>query len=262
MIEYPTFHPQKSLTVFLVGDACNDVYVYGTCKRISPEAPVPILDFLFKEVRGGMALNVAANLEAFGLIVNKHVNDPFSLTKTRYIDTRSHQQVMRLDETNLNEFAYILPHQTPNMIVISDYNKGFLTPAYLTRLIAYATTLGVPVYVDTKRKDISIYQNCVIKVNEDEYASLTAVPEGEYDLIVTKGKDGALWNGRHFSAPIAEAFDVTGAGDVFLASLSAINMRYGNLEKAIPLAIELATKSVQHPGTYTLTKQDISAVCF
>lgn len=245
----------------MVGDACNDIYMYGICKRISPEAPVPILDFMAKESRGGMALNVAANLEAFGLVVHKHTNDPNSISKTRFIDTRSHQQIMRLDETHLSEFAHLLPTFSPNTIIISDYNKGFLTTPYLIRLVSYATTLGIPIYVDTKRKDISIFENCIIKVNEDEYAAIAKVPDGEYDLIVTKGKDGALWNGQHFTAPIAEAFDVTGAGDVFLAALAAINMRYGDLKKSIPLAIELATRSVKHPGTYILTKQDISEVC-
>lgn len=250
------------MTIFLVGEACDDVYVYGTCKRISPEAPVPILNYSFKENRGGMALNVAANLMAFGAQVTMHTNNSKSLSKTRFIDIRSHQQIMRLDETNLLEQAIDLPQDIPDIIIISDYNKGFLSIEYLKKIISYGVSRNIPIYVDTKRKDISVFENCVIKVNEDEYMDIISFPNDKYDLIITKGKDGAIWNELNFPAPIAEVIDVTGAGDVFLASLAIINIFYNDLKKVIPLAVALATKSVQHAGTYTLTMEDIIEVCF
>ena len=56
----------KSFKILVIGDSCTDVYNYGTCDRISPEAPVPILKTTYIEEKPGMALNVQKNLEAFG----------------------------------------------------------------------------------------------------------------------------------------------------------------------------------------------------
>ena len=60
---------QKQFRILVVGDACLDVYYFGTCDRLSPEAPVPV--FKRKKIKTvqGMCLNVAANLKAFGHIV-------------------------------------------------------------------------------------------------------------------------------------------------------------------------------------------------
>ena len=57
---------QKLYKILLIGDSCEDIYHFGTCQRISPEAPVPILKKAYEEIRPGMSANVAANLESFG----------------------------------------------------------------------------------------------------------------------------------------------------------------------------------------------------
>ncbi len=87
----------KSLKILVIGDSCTDVYNYGTCERISPEAPVPVLKTVYTEEKPGMALNVEANLKAFGhetrILTNKE-----TIVKERFIDQRTMQHLLRVDK--------------------------------------------------------------------------------------------------------------------------------------------------------------------
>ena len=65
----------KQFRVLLIGDSCTDEYVYGTCDRLNPEAPVPILNFNRKETTDGMAMNVRKNLMSFGMKVYVLTNE-------------------------------------------------------------------------------------------------------------------------------------------------------------------------------------------
>ena len=76
---------QKPFKILLIGDSCTDEYVYGTCERLNPEAPVPILKFNRKETKKGMAWNVRENLMSFGVDVYILTNKE-PITKTRYIE--------------------------------------------------------------------------------------------------------------------------------------------------------------------------------
>lgn len=96
MIELATTQQQKQFKILLIGDNCTDVYQYGTVDRLSPEAPVPVFVPTHREEREGMAGNVYANLVALGCKVNI-VCGTLS-KKTRLIDSRSKQQILRIDE--------------------------------------------------------------------------------------------------------------------------------------------------------------------
>ena len=85
------------MRVLLIGDSCTDVYVYGDVKRLNPEAPVPILEPKREDTNRGMAWNVYNNLLAFNLDVYMLTNDE-KILKTRYIDEKSNQQILRVDE--------------------------------------------------------------------------------------------------------------------------------------------------------------------
>ena len=116
---------QKQLKVLLVGDSCTDVYVYGTCERLNPEAPVPILRFNRKETTKGMAWNVRENLMSFGMEVYIATNEE-SITKTRYIDEKYNQQMLRVDdEPFVKPMDYQISDGEFDALVISDYNKVF-----------------------------------------------------------------------------------------------------------------------------------------
>ena len=243
--------PQKSFKVLLIGDSCIDKYVYGEVKRLNPEAPVPILDYKRTETRQGMVWNVYNNLKAFGLDVYMLTNEE-KIVKTRYIDEKTNQQILRVDEEVLCEpMSYDIPKEDYDAVVISDYNKGFITS---TKIFDIAYSVKCPVFIDTKKTILPEY-NCYIKINDIEYSKLNR----KYDnLIVTHGAKGAEYDGVLYPGEKVNVYDVIGAGDTFLAALTFGYLKYGIIQKAIPLANRAAAIAVSHSGTYVLTEEDVS----
>ena len=86
---------KRLMRVLLLGDSCEDEYIYGRCTRLSPEAPVPILDYAKIQTKSGMAGNVCLNLQSFGLDITFLTNNE-QLVKTRFIDEKSNQQILGL----------------------------------------------------------------------------------------------------------------------------------------------------------------------
>ena len=119
----------KQSKILVIGDSCTDVYSYGSCERISPEAPVPILKVTKTESRPGMALNVKEGLERLGNSVDMLTNSE-KITKERFVCEKNMQHVLRVDrgENNLVKpiDLSVLSVENYDCIVISDYNKGFL----------------------------------------------------------------------------------------------------------------------------------------
>ena len=139
---------QKQFKILLIGDSCTDEYVYGVCERLNPEAPVPILKFNKKETKKGMAWNVRENLMSFGIEVFIITNEE-SITKTRYIDERYNQQFLRVDnEPLLKPMDYELPEEKFDALVISDYDKGFLSTEKVFELVEW---FDGPVFIDSKK---------------------------------------------------------------------------------------------------------------
>jgi len=242
--------PQKQFKILLIGDSCIDEYVYGTCKRLNPEAPVPVLEFSRKEIRKGMAWNVRENLRAFDVEVYMLTNEE-KIVKTRYLDEKYNYQILRVDfECKLKPMEYDLPKENFDAIVISDYDKGFVTKDKLFHIVFNARC---PVFVDSKKIDLP-NSNCYIKINDAEFKKL----RGSYDnLIVTKGSAGAEYDGKIYPGEKVNVFDVAGAGDTFLSTLVYFYLLYGTIEKAIPYANKAASIAVQNMGTYVLTKKDV-----
>ena len=82
------------------------------------------------------------------------------------------------------------------------------------------------------------------------------------NLIVTKGGKGAEYQGKLYPAEKVNVFDVVGAGDTFLAALTYGYLKYGRIDKAIPLANKAAAVAVSHTGTYVLTEEDINEILY
>ena len=241
---------QKQFKVLLIGDSCTDEYVYGTCERLNPEAPVPILKYNRKETTDGMAMNVRKNLMSFGMKVYVLTNEE-PITKTRYIDERSNQHILRLDdESPLKPLDYELPDEDFDALVISEYDKGFLTTQKICELVS---EFEGPVFLDSKKRVLPS-QGCFIKINEAEKKLLT----GDYNnLIVTKGSGGADYDGVNYPAPKTKVYDVVGAGDTFLSALVYFHLLYGRIDRSIPYANKAAAIAVQNFGTYVLTEEDV-----
>ena len=244
---------QKQFKVLLIGDSCTDEYVYGTCDRLNPEAPVPILNFNRKETNKGMAWNVRENLMSFGIEVCILTNEE-PITKTRYIDERSNQHILRLDdESPLKPMEYELPEEDFDALVISDYDKGLLTTQKICELVS---EFEGPVFLDSKKRVLPS-QGCFIKINEVEKQLLT----GDYNnLIVTKGAGGADYDGVNYPAEKTKVYDVVGAGDTFLAALVYFHLLYGRIDRSIPYANKAASIAVQNFGTYVLTEEDVKNI--
>ena len=241
------------MKVLLIGDSCTDVYVYGEVKRLNPEAPVPILEPHRESSTNGMAWNVYNNLLSFDADVYMLTNEE-KITKTRYIDEKSNQQILRLDvEEEVEELDYELNDESYDALVISDYNKGFITQEKLFELVDW---FDGPVFVDTKKTTIP--GNAYVKVNDIEQKKLTNYNSDT--LIITKGGEGTEYKGKLYPAEKVKVFDVVGAGDTFLAALTYGYLKYGSIEEAIPFANKAAAIAVSHTGTYVLTKEDVNEI--
>ena len=244
---------QKPYKILLIGDSCVDEYVYGTCERLNPEAPVPILKFHRKESKNGMAWNVRDNLQAFGMEVYMLTNKE-KIYKTRYIDEKYNHQILRVDiEDSLSPMEYEIPNQKYDALVISDYDKGFVTQQKLFELVSSSR---IPVFVDSK-KTILPESNCFIKINDNELKLLKSKHD---NLIVTRGSGGAEYDGVTYPGEKVSVFDVCGAGDTFLSALVYFYLEYGTIERAIPYANKAAAIAVQNFGTYVLTGDDIDEI--
>ena len=119
------------MKILVIGESCRDIFNYGECNRLCPEAPVPIFNSIQTTENGGMALNVKNNIVALNVETELYTNTNWdTITKTRFIDIRTNHMFMRLD---CNDKAYDrfdinqLQYDQYDAIVISDYNKGFLT---------------------------------------------------------------------------------------------------------------------------------------
>lgn len=241
----------------LIGDSCIDKYVSGPVNRISPEAPIGVLSYVKTEEKEGMASNVLANLQAFNLFVDPYLSPNRSI-KTRYIDSRSNQQLLRVDDDRINSSikTRTMDLSSYDAIVISDYNKGFVDD---TSIIDIIYRFKGPVFIDTKKKNMSKFEapHVYLKINSKEAEQANTLSN---NTIITRGKMGASYANIHYAGIPADVADVTGAGDTFLAALCWGYLHLNNIEEAIKIAIEAASISVRHHGVYTLTKEDIDEI--
>ena len=209
-----------------------------------------------------MVLNVLNNLSAFrgdieiDLLTNKE-----KIFKERFIDIKTGQHIMRFDTGDGKKLKPLDISKIKNikdysLVVVSDYEKGFVTPK-IAKNIKAANKENVPVFVDTKKKNIDCYIGAIVKINEKEYNSLET-GFFEEDIVVTLGPLGARWKGNVYETSPVQVSDVSGAGDTFLSTLaiSYINNNR-NMETAIRKAVKAATYVVQKSGTYSLTDKDI-----
>ena len=257
---------QKQFKVLLIGETCEDNYLFGSVNRISPEAPVPILDYEKKISSLGMSANVKNNLESFGVFVN-HITNKKLIKKTRIVDNNYNQQLIRIDEDDLvepikpPEVRSAFMHFSYDAIVISDYNKGFLTT---NDLKVFCQNFNGPVFIDTKKKDLFTEKNVIFKINQKEYENLITYPD-DLHLIVTLGSNGTQYLGNIYPTEKVNVFDVVGAGDTFLAAFVYFYLSSPDdstrFSESIKCANKAAAIAVQNPGTYVLNKKDVQSLC-
>lgn len=253
---------RKSFNVLVVGETCTDVYIYGHCKRLCPEAPVPVFVKQHEQVSEGrgMAGNVALNLAALGVACSV-VTHPERIVKTRLIEENRNHQIVRIDEdVKVTPFTALksYPNFKEAVVVIADYNKGFLTEQDI-KAIGDAALWTL---VDTKKKlgpwvDHVTY----VKINEVEYeASKDVAHKYENKLIVTLGERGCMFHGRRYPVEPTEVMDIAGAGDTFMAALVArlIANTYrtgsGQIQEALGFANRCARQVVSKRGVAVVSR--------
>lgn len=215
---------------------------------------MPILRYNREEYREGMALNVKNNLKSFG-IDPLFITNPEKIVKTRFVDSKSNQQIFRLDEESEVEcLGYDLPQDNFDALVISDYCKGLLTTQRMFELVEW---FDGPIFIDSKKTCLPDY--AYIKINEDEYSKIEQ--KDNPNLIITRGSKGAEYGGKNYPGIDVGVYDVCGAGDTFLSALVYFYLLYGKIETAIPYANQAASIAVQNQGTYILQESDVNEIC-
>ncbi len=234
----------------------------GTCNRISPEAPIPIFREESRFSRPGMSSNVVENIKSLGAAVEHHTNSEL-IEKHRYIDSRFKQHLLRVDvgeNTKIKQFDIkSIKHQKYDLIVISDYDKGFLSRKSCMEICQYAKQKNIPLFVDSKKRDLSCFFSCYIKINEFEYKNVKNKSDS-LKFIVTLGNKGAMCDNIVYPTDKVEVFDVCGAGDVFLSTLILFFLLTNDLKYAIIKANKCASYSVTKLGTYIITKKDLEVI--
>lgn len=256
MIALVTTRPQTPFKILLIGDDCLDIYQFGSVDRISPEAPVPVFKYSHKEERPGMARNVKANLENLGCDVT-YISEATSV-KTRLIDIRSKQHIVRIDNDRGSQPASVdhINFSNFHAVVISDYNKGTLNENTMVAIVRMASAAKIPIFIDTKKTNLELFQGAWVKINEYESRLITSECSG---LIITQGPKGAYVPHHNVNciAPNVEVADVCGAGDTFLAAFAVQYLYTNDLEKSIMFANTAASITVQHLGCYAPSYDEI-----
>ncbi len=253
--------------IVVIGDIIIDEYIYGTSTRLSPEAPVPVVKHQKTERKLGGAGNVYNNLKSLtdDVTLIGYRNDttdwPVELFCTHmplkqriYADKHYITRIDReqtIDNSTL--FDYVKNRVHNCTVVISDYNKGTIQDPQ--RLIKILKDNGCYVIVDPKQH-LDLYAGAdVIKPNKQEYEEYNNGVDT--DMVVTLGAEGYMINGTHYPTQQQDVYDVTGAGDTFLAVMSYFLDFGESLEFACEMANKGAGVSVQHNGVYVVDWKDL-----
>ena len=251
----------------VIGDSCTDKFIYGKCERMCPEAPVPVFIPIKEKTNGGMAANVRANVEALGIDCDliTHSNE---IVKTRYVDIKTNQMLLRIDENDASEDKFDYKDVSWNKydaVLVSNYGKGFLRACGIRDICQYHDN----VYLDSNKvkMECDLPLNLrFLKINEHELEinshwkhHLHPSQHGSSDynrpaqIIITLGHKGCQYMGKIYPPPErVVAQDLSGAGDTFLAALAASMTRVGDVDTAIDYANECASKVVSKRGVATI----------
>ena len=300
----------RDRSIVVLGDVMLDEFVWGDVTRISPEAPVPVVDVRRESTHMGGAANVLANLidlgtrgAVFGVVGNDAAGERLrsglngmgmlivddsrpSTTKTRII---AHNQLVvradresrvpvgkKIEEEIIARLKDALTHASA--FVVSDYDKGVVTPRILNEVLPYAYE-RVPVLIDPKIRNFNSYRpaNLVTpnhhealrmsNTEDDSDAGLQAAAEfikerlGCDAVLITRGDRGMMLlqdtKPSFVQTAAREVYDVTGAGDTVIAALAAGLATGASLLEAAVFANHAAGIVVGKVGTATATADEL-----
>ena len=270
------------INIAILGDLIIDKFKYYKSVRLSPEGPAPVINEISRTVVPGGAGNIATSFSNLGINGEFYFNissEELGSTKNTiqeffensslnlnpiiskeslripikiryYVD--SHYFMREDIEDNITKNKFVLSEDyldkilaKNNLIVVSDYQKGFINTTSLQQIISKCSEKDIPVFIDTKNKNPDAITNAFcLKINRTEFESLFKVDkyisEDQIEdlkklidikrkkakirnLIVTIGSKGSILANKkgvfHVPASMIEVIDLTGAGDAFLAAL-------------------------------------------
>jgi rfaE bifunctional protein kinase chain/domain len=310
----------RDRTVVVFGDVMLDEFVWGDVTRISPEAPVPVVEIRRESAHLGGAANVLSNLRALGVrsalvgvvgqdragervraelreagALDAEENLIVDVSRPTTVKTRiiAHSQlVVRADRERRTHIDGTVEERvvaalrrllrSADALVVSDYDKGAVTPAVLDEILPAAEAARVPVLIDPKIRNFDSYRPAtLVTPNHHEALKVTnteddtdegmaraarAIRErlGCRSVLITRGERGMMLlegEGEPTYVPTAarEVYDVTGAGDTVIATLAASVAAGASLVEAAMLANHAAGIVVGKIGTATANAEELLA---
>lgn len=304
--------------VLVAGDLMLDTFIWGKVERISPEAPVPVVQVTAESRRLGGSANVLHNVRALGgtaiacgvvgadaagrdllaelrRIGADHAGvvqgrDTATTRKTRIIAHQ--QQVVRLDREDAAQRdsraaararGFLLANLgRADVVVLSDYGKGLITPPLLATLAALRQRRAFRLIVDPKRANFPYYRGAsLVTPNQSEASQAAGIDIHDAPslsragaellrrwqaeaVLVTRGEAGmslfvANAKPRHFPTVARHVYDVTGAGDTVIATCALALGAGASLETAAALANQAAGIVVGEVGTATVSAKQLAA---
>lgn len=310
MVDFKQFAERfKGKRVLVIGDVMLDIFSYGEVSRISQEAPVPVLHIKSQNAMPGGASNVAANIAALGglpillgVVGNDANKDRLCLeleqrqiatdflvsssrtttVKQRFVSV-SHQ-LLRVDYevadpiscTEEVQLARLIERYMPesDIVVVSDYAKGVITPKVMSTLKEEALRHNKKLIVDGKVKNKGLFKDVfLIKPNVKEaleMSDLTQISQAGPKLVkdlganvcITAGPDG-IWlfeksgSSRHIPTKRVAVYDLTGAGDTVVSVIALATACGFSLIESAQLANQIANVVIQKPGTAVVTFEEL-----
>ena len=246
------------MKILVIGDSCTDVFIYGRCERLNPEAPIPVFEPTKTITNQGMAGNVVANLNKLGVQKVELVTNHEQITKTRYVEYKSNQMLLRVDSNDSVQNSFDIKKvdfDSYDAVVVADYDKGFLTNDDIKK-IGEKSKLS---FIDTKKTiDLENFKGFTfIKMNEVEWERCQRYGADYEDwkgqLIVTMSERGCMYKEKRYSVDnTVEVRDLSGAGDTWMASFTFKFVETQNVDESIEFANKNATLVVQKRGVTTI----------
>lgn len=244
--------------ILVIGENCDDIFIYGSVNRLNPEAPVPIIKPLYEIINKGMAENVSNNLESLGMSTFLLSNSEI-IKKIRYVDDSYNYILLRIDKNDTVSRINLdtLPDDNFSSVVIGDYDKGFLTSDDIQYI---SNKYTCPIFLDTKKiLDDWVLGVDYIKINNTEYESNKDYIDSNIKdkTIITRGREGCNFNGINYPTKSVEVKDVVGAGDTFLAGLVFSYIQTNSIDQSIKYANKCSAQVVQRRGVGIINKEEL-----
>ena len=317
------FHQFTGLKVGVVGDVMLDTYWWGKVDRISPEAPVPVVAVSKREQRIGGAGNVALNVRSLGtkvsmlsvlgkdsdgeqltaLLESEGINTKYLVTSEQRLTTNKiriisrNQQMMRLDAEHTEDmikpdedkllfaFEEFIAAESPDVVILEDYNKGVLTTTDISAIISLCKKNNILTTVDPKRKNFFAYNGVdIFKPNlkeakeglnilgdgaelmllKDIHASLAEKLKHKISFITLSEKGVFYQEGNHSAViptHIRNVADVSGAGDTVIAVASLVFAATKNVELMAEVANIAGGLVCEEVGTVAIDRGKLLKEC-